>query len=61
MLRRCGQRTKDAEYILPARFDETEIPGLRKTIGYVDLRRKSPGVLAVLILQKLGRPKIEFK
>ena len=48
------------EYILPARFDDTEIPGLRKTTGYVDLRRKSPEHLAVLILQKLGRPQIEF-
>lgn len=49
------------EYILPARFDDTEIPGLRKTIGYVDLRRKSPEHLVILILQKLGRPQIELK
>jgi hypothetical protein len=47
------------EYILPARFDDTEIPGLRKTIGYVDLRRKSPEQLAALILDKLGRPQFE--
>jgi hypothetical protein len=47
------------EYILPARFDDTEIPGLRKTIGYVDLRHKSPEQLAALILQKLGRPQFE--
>ena len=44
------------EYILPARFDDTSIPGLRKTIGYVDLRNKSPEQLAALILEKLGRP-----
>lgn len=44
------------EYILPARFDDTEIPGLHKTIAYVDLRRKSFEQLAALILQKLGRP-----
>jgi hypothetical protein len=43
------------EYILPARFDDTEIPGLRKTIGYVDLRKKQPEEVASLILQKLGR------
>lgn len=43
------------EYILPARFDETEIPGLVKTIHYVDLRRKTPEQLADLILEKLGR------
>ncbi len=43
------------EYILPARFDDTEIPGLYKTIGYADLRNKKPDALAYLILQKLGR------
>ncbi len=43
------------EYILPARFDDTAIPGLRPTVGYVDLRTHSPSVLARLILQKLGR------
>lgn len=43
------------EYILPARFDDTELPGLQKTIKYVDLRVKSPGELVQLILQKLGR------
>lgn len=51
-------QTKE-EYILPARFDDTEIPGLYKTIGYVDLRRKTPHELAVLILKKLGRPQLE--
>jgi hypothetical protein len=43
------------EYILPARFDDTEIPGLRKTVKYVDLRAKTPEALAKLVLQKLGR------
>ena len=43
------------EYVLPARFDDTEIPGLRPTIGYVDLRKKEPGELVKLILEKLGR------
>lgn len=44
------------EYILPARFDDTDIPGLHKHIGYVDLRRKTPKELAKLIMQKLGHP-----
>ncbi len=48
------------EYILPARFDDTEIPGLHKHIVYVDLRRKSPEELIRLILQKLGRPMEDF-
>jgi hypothetical protein len=43
------------EYILPARFDDTEIPGFLPTIGYVDLRTTSPLKLAELILAKLGR------
>jgi len=44
------------EYILPGRFDDTEIPGLHKHIVYVDLRKKTPEELATLIMQKLGRP-----
>jgi hypothetical protein len=43
------------EYILPARFDDTEIPGLHKHIGYVDLRKKTPKELARMIVEKLGR------
>ena len=43
------------EYILPARFDDTEIPGLPSTIGYVDLKRKTPRDLAIMIMLKLGR------
>lgn len=43
------------EYILPARFDDTELPGIRPTLGYVDLAHKSPEQLGVLVLQKLGR------
>lgn len=43
------------EYVLPARFDDTELPGLRSTIGYIDLRRHTPEEFGWLILQKLGR------
>jgi len=46
---------ENQEYILPARFDDTPIPGLRKTVGYVDLRAKTPEQLAALVLRKLGR------
>jgi len=41
------------EYILPARFDDTEIPGILKTVGYVSLKHKSPEELAMLIEKKL--------
>ena len=42
------------EYILPARFDDTTIPGLRGTLGYVDLRKVTPLQLARMIVEKLG-------
>jgi hypothetical protein len=44
-----------SEYILPARFDKTEITGIRPTVGYVDLTVKAPEELGRMILQKLGR------
>lgn len=43
------------EYILPARFDDTVIPGLHKHVHYIDLRRETPTSLAKLIMRKLGR------
>jgi len=43
------------EYVLPVRFDDSEIPGLRPTMGYLDLRTLSPEQLGQRILQKLGR------
>lgn len=36
---------EDGEYVLPARFDDTELPGLQSSIAYVDLRQISPAVL----------------
>ena len=42
------------EYVLPVRFDDTEIPGLRPTVWYVDARSVPPGKLARLISEKLG-------
>jgi hypothetical protein len=38
---------------LPVRFDDTEIPGLAPTIGYLDARVLTPSKLAELIRQKL--------
>ncbi len=46
--------TEKREYILPVRFDDTEIPGIRPTTGYIDLRQKNPSDLAYLIAEKLG-------
>jgi hypothetical protein len=42
------------EYVLPVRFDDTEIPGLRPSIAYEDARRTSPEEIASLVRQKLG-------
>jgi hypothetical protein len=47
---------ENIEYILPARFDDTEIPGIRATIGYIDLRVFSPLALAQLIVAKVRPP-----
>jgi hypothetical protein len=41
------------EYILPARFDDTEIPGVLPTVGYVSLKNRSAGDLVSLITRKL--------
>jgi predicted RNA-binding Zn-ribbon protein involved in translation (DUF1610 family) len=45
---------ENREYILPARFDGTRVPGLLGTTGYVDLRETRPEELAVLIRKKVG-------
>lgn len=45
---------ENEEYILPARFDDTEIPGIRKSIGYVSLNDISPIQFAKKIIKKLG-------
>lgn len=41
------------EYILPVRFDNTDVPGLPFTKAYVDAQKKTPAQLAQMILQKL--------
>lgn len=43
------------EYILPVRFDETDIPGIRRTTGYIDARNVEPEKLAYLIAKKLHK------
>lgn len=39
-------------YILPVRFDDTEVPGLPTTLAYEDARKKSPEDIANLFLKK---------
>ena len=42
------------EYILPARFDDTQIPGVLPTVGYIDLTGYPPRQFAELVKQKIG-------
>jgi len=42
------------EYILPARFDDTEVPGMTNTVSYVDLRDTTPSDLVAMIVAKIG-------
>jgi hypothetical protein len=42
------------EYVLPVRFDNSKIPGILPTTGYLDLSDISPKELAELIKQKIG-------
>jgi hypothetical protein len=44
----------DTEYVLPARFDDTEIPALRVGTGYLDISSRTPRELAKMIAQKVG-------
>ena len=46
--------SEQREYILPARFDDTEIPGMHATIGYINLKNVSPQDFARLIKEKVG-------
>lgn len=43
----------DTVYVLPVRLDDTELPGLRPSIAFIDGREKSPTALASLIVQKV--------
>jgi hypothetical protein len=41
------------EYILPARFDDTPVPGMTSTVAFQDLRHTNPSELVSLIIAKL--------
>lgn len=48
--------SESSEYILPARFDDSEVPGLLPTVGYIDLRYKSAEEFAMTIKEKVMEP-----
>ncbi len=43
------------EYILPVRFDDTDIPGLPATVGYLRFQDHGVNGICDLLLQKLGK------
>jgi hypothetical protein len=45
---------QDREYILPLRLDDTVLPGVNVTVGYIDLRQTPVEQVAHLTLEKLG-------
>ena len=49
------------EYILPVRFDETEVPGLPADVIFERTTNQTPAQLAALIASKLGIPPFHGK
>lgn len=45
---------EEHEYILPLRLDDTEIPGLFPTRGYIDIRDTTINEIVELIIQKIS-------
>jgi hypothetical protein len=45
---------KAGVYVLPARFDDSELPGLLPDVGVVDLRGYTPGQFADMVVAKLA-------
>lgn len=50
--------SQNEAYMLPVRFDDTVIPGIRSTIKYEDARKISPEELCQKILRKLNRKQL---
>jgi hypothetical protein len=49
----AGALQRQEDSILPARFDDTEVPGLASSIGYINLQTTTPMQLAEMIKRKL--------
>ncbi len=46
--------SQKGEYILPVKFDDTVIPGIRPTVSYIDGQKHGPIELSQIIIKKLG-------
>jgi len=44
----------DSDYILPIRLDDSDLPGMRSTVGYIDGRKVPVSQVCELIMAKLG-------
>lgn len=51
---------QQAEFLLPIRIDDTEVPGLASTIGFLDLRVHDTDLIARAVVQKLAQHRAEF-
>ena len=49
---------ENREYILPVRLDDTEIPGISPTVGYLDLRSITIEKVYETLVKKLSRTRI---
>lgn len=47
---------EEGEYILPARFDDTELPGVPPTVAYIHLNEVAPATLVEFIIEKVRKP-----
>lgn len=48
---------ENREYVLPVRVDDTEIPGIPSTIGYIDIRKTTIEKLVGMTVEKVERLK----
>jgi hypothetical protein len=46
---------ENSPYFLPVRLDDSELPGLRPTVGYIDARETGRDRLVELLLEKVGK------
>lgn len=54
------QLISDSEYILPIRLDDSKLPGLLDTVGYIDARKYSIEIIVESIMEKIGRKSLKL-
>ena len=51
----CRALELKSDYILPLRFDDTEIDGLLPSVAFIPATEKTPEEVAAITLKKLGK------